>query len=54
MKPDNMKLTKHHVNRIIQGPPRRGLIRDAISCVGLVALFIAVVYVAYGFGIGGM
>lgn len=54
MNNDPMRLTNHHVNRIMQGPPRRGLIRDALSCLGLAVMFVGVVYVAYGFGIGGM
>lgn len=51
---DPIRLTNHHVNRIMQGPPTQGRIRDALSCLGLMVLFVGVVYVAYGFGMGGM
>lgn len=51
---DPKRLTYEHVDRIMKGPPPRGIIRDALGTIGLAVLFVGVVWVAYGFGMGGI
>lgn len=41
-------------NRIMHEPPASGRIRDVLGAIGLAVLFVGVVYLAYGFGIGGI